>query len=173
MVPEARMERTEHGVVPTGDGWWVVNTREAAWAHAPAFGDYTRFEGDVTMPQIAINLHLLQPGKPACMYHGEEIQENFLVLSGECILIVEGEERRLGPWDFVHTPAWCDHVFVGAGDRPCAVLMIGARPDGAVSYPVDPAAARHGACVLTATDSPEEAYAPFPASVPIAFPGGL
>jgi uncharacterized cupin superfamily protein len=100
------------------------------------------------------------------MYHGEDIQEDFLVLSGECLLLVEGQERRLQAWDFVHCPAWTEHVFVGAGDGPCAVLMVGARPDVGVVYPVADVALRHGAGVTRETRSPDEAYAPFPESVP-------
>ena len=31
MVPEAKLERTEHGLVPQGDGWFVINARDAVW----------------------------------------------------------------------------------------------------------------------------------------------
>src|SRR6185312_15725279 len=58
---------------------------------------------------------ILAPGQPSCMYHGEDEQEDFLILAGECLLLVEGQERRLKAWDFVHCPAWTEHVFVGAG----------------------------------------------------------
>jgi uncharacterized cupin superfamily protein len=159
---EARIEQTPHGTRPTGEGWYVLNVREAAWKESDAFGRWLNLEGDVRWPQLAMNVHVLEPGKPACMYHGENIQEAFLVLAGECILIVEGRERRLRQHDFVHCPAWVDHVFVGA-EAPCAVLMIGARPDDEVNYPVDPVAARHGASVPVATPDPTVAYAPFAA----------
>ena len=78
---------------------------------------------------IGINIQVLQPGEPNCMYHGETGQEDFLVLSGECLLLIEGEERPLKQWDFVHSPPWTEHVFVGAGDGPCVILMVGARPE--------------------------------------------
>ena len=97
------------------------------------FGAYTRFEGEARFPQIGINIGVLEPGQPACMYHGEDDQEDFLVLSGECLLLIEGEERRLEAWDFVHCPAWTEHVFVGAGDGPCAILAVGARVEPATS----------------------------------------
>jgi uncharacterized cupin superfamily protein len=124
------------------------------------------FEADERpFPQIALNLAVLHPGKPNCMYHGENIQEDFLILSGECLLLVEGEERRLRTWDFVHCPAWTEHVFVGAGDGPCVVLMVGARPDTEVIYPVAEVARRHGASVEHETPSADEAYAAYGESV--------
>jgi uncharacterized cupin superfamily protein len=161
MVPEAPLRQSGGGLSPEGNGWFVVNAREARWQVHEALGRYCRFEGDVRFEQLGINIHVLEPGQPNCMYHGEDVQEGFLVLSGECVLIVEGEERRLHAWDFVHCPAWTEHVFVGAGDGPCAILMIGARPDNGVVYPVAEAALRHGAGVETETRSPAEAYAPF------------
>jgi len=99
------------------------------------------------------------------MYHGEVTQEDFLILAGECLLLVEGEERLLKAWDFVHCPAWTEHVFVGAGSGPCAILMIGARAggeDGHVRYPVAEVAQKHGAGVEQETTKPAEAYARFP-----------
>ena len=161
MVPEAPLERTDGGLEPRGEGWFVVNAREARWLTGD-FGSYTRFEGPeaAKFQQIGMNIGVLQPGQPACMYHRENEQEDFLVLSGECLLLVEGEERRLSRWDFVHCPPWTDHVFVGAGDGPCAILMIGARgPDKAIRYPANELAGRHGASAAQDTDSAAEAYA--------------
>ncbi len=168
MVPEAKYEQTETGLVPRGEGWFVVNARDAAWRDSD-FGAYTRFEGDVHFPQIGINIGILAPGQPACMYHGEDEQEDFLVLSGECLLLVEGEERRLKAWDFVHCPAWTEHVFVGAGDGPCAVLAIGGRSGGDVIYPDSELARRHKAGVEHETKDPKEAYAPYPNDGPAPF----
>jgi uncharacterized cupin superfamily protein len=97
------------------------------------------------------------------MYHRESDQENFLVLSGDCLLIVEGEERRLRVWDFVHCAPNTTHSFVGAGDEPCVMLMVGARTEGGtILYPRDDVALKHGAGVEQDTPSPQEAYAPFP-----------
>ncbi len=166
MVPETSYEQTETGVLPRGEGWFVVNAREAAWREDSHFGAYTRFEGDVRFPQIGINIGILAPGQPACMYHGEDEQEDFLVLSGECLLLVEGQERRLKAWDFVHCPAWTEHVFVGAGDGPCAVLAIGGRSGGDVIYPESELARRHKAGVERETKDPEQAYAAFPKDGP-------
>ena len=135
------------------------------WA-SDAFGTSCPFEGsdgEAKFSQLGINIHVLVPGKPTCMYHGESGQEAFLVLSGECVLLVEGEERRLMAWDFVHLPAWAEHVLVGSGDVPCAVLMVGARPEvDEVLYPVSSLALTYGAGVETQTSDPKEAYAPFP-----------
>jgi len=160
VIPEAGYERAENGILPKGEGWFVVNAREAAWRDSD-FGAYTRFEGDVHFAQIGINISVLTPGQPSCMYHGEDEQEDFLVLSGECLLLVEGEERRLKAWDFVHCPAWTEHVFVGAGDGPCALLAIGGRSDGDVIYPEAEVALRRGAGVEKTTKEPKEAYASY------------
>ena len=87
------------------------------------------------------------------------------MLSGECLLLVEGEERRLQAWDFVHCPAGTDHILVGAGDGPCVVFMAGARrgwPSKGIVYPRSELALRHGAGAETETSTPDEAYAPFP-----------
>jgi uncharacterized cupin superfamily protein len=105
-------------------------------------------------------VHVLWPGETPGKYHAESNQEGFLVLSGECVAVVEGEERRMGQWDYLHCPPGTAHITVGAGDGPCAILMVGTRaPDASIHYPVEPAAARHSASVETATDSPREAYA--------------
>ena len=162
MVDEARLEETENGLVPQGDGWFVVNARDARWWHHDIFGSAVTFEGDARFPDFGINVQLLSPEQPNCMYHGENAQEDFLVLSGECLLLVNGEERRLGQWDFVHCPAWTEHVFVGAGSGPCAILMVDARPDPEeLRYPVEEVARKHNAGVAEETSSGQEAYAPF------------
>ncbi len=169
MAHEAPLIDNGHGLVAADDGWFVVNALEAQWQRSEAFGTFCRFEGEARFPQLGINIHVLEPGKPTCMYHGEDTQEGFLVLAGECILLVEGVERRLRRWDYFHCPAWTEHVLVG-GDEPCTVLSVGARPDLAVLYPVAPVALRHGAGVTTETRFPEEAYAPFSDWVPMAPP---
>ena len=162
MVEEAQLEQTENGLVPKGEGWYVVNARESRWWHHDTFGSSVSFEGDARFNDFGINIQVLQPGEPNCMYHGENAQEDFLVLSGECLLLVEGEERPLKQWDFVHCPPWTQHVFVGAGDGPCAILMVGVRPDSEeLLYPVAEVALEHNAGVEQETSSGEEAYAPY------------
>ena len=172
MVPEAPLERADGGLVPAGEGWFVLNAREAQWLEGD-FGAYTRFEGEARFPQLGINIGVLAPGQPACMYHREGDQEDFLVLSGECLLLIEGEERRLKPWDFVHCPAWTEHVFVGAGDGPCAILMVGTRSKGGVVYSANETARKHGAAVEEETREAREAYEPFTEPFPIPYPDGL
>jgi uncharacterized cupin superfamily protein len=157
-VPEAPLERSGEGLAPKGEGWFVVNAREARWLEGD-YGAYTRFEGDTRFVQLGINIGVLEPGQPACLYHREEDQEDFLVLSGECVLLIEGEERRLKQWDFVHCPPWTDHVFVGAGSGPCAILAVGGRSSRNVVYPANELAQRHGAAVAAETDDPQVAYA--------------
>jgi uncharacterized cupin superfamily protein len=172
VVPEASLERTEHGAFPSGEGWFVVNVHDAQWFESNGAGVYAPFEGEnARFQELGINVSVLRPGEPSCMYHGEEAQEDFLLLAGECLLIVEGEERTLRAWDFVHCPPWTEHVFVGAGDGPCVLLGVGARKKGrGLRYPVNEVARRHGAGVETETSDPNEAYASFSALVPVPCP---
>lgn len=114
---------------------------------------------DAPWPDTGVNVQIMQPGQPNCRYHSEPVQEDFLVLHGECIAIVDGQERRLRQWDFLHCPAGLEHVFVGAGDGPCAVLMIGSRREDAAHYPVNDLAAKYDASAAEETDDPAEAYA--------------
>lgn len=141
----------------------MVNARDAWWGTAEGFGFTCMFERwDAPFPQLGIRLTVLEPGKPNALYHSESQQEAFLVLSGECRLLVEGEERLLRPWDFFHSPAGTAHVFVGAGDGPCVIVMTGARTeDEQLLYPVSDLAAQYGASVEEETTDPEQAYAPF------------
>jgi uncharacterized cupin superfamily protein len=166
-VPEAPLVETEGGLEPGGAGWFVVNVADACWWSDETFGKVTAFEGgEHRFDQFGINIQVLEPGEPNCLYHRESSQEGFLVLWGECLLLVEGEERRLRQWDFVHSPPNTDHVFVGAGVGPCAILMVGARSeDEELFYPVSELAQRHGAGVEEATPDPKVAYAPYPRSV--------
>jgi uncharacterized cupin superfamily protein len=168
VVPEAPLEPDQGGLAPQGEGWFVINAREARW-FGGHYGAFTRFEGSARFPQVGLNIGVLEPGQPACMYHRENEQEDFLVLSGECLLLVEGQERRLRAWDFVHCPAWTEHVFVGAGDGPCTILAVGTRLSDDVVYPASELARRHGASVEHETTDPEQAYAGLPPDLPIAY----
>jgi uncharacterized cupin superfamily protein len=168
VIPEAPLQSSAHGRVPSGDGWFVLNAREAKWLNGH-FGAYTRFEGEPRFPRLGFNIGVLSPGQPACYYHGEDEQEDFLVLSGECLLLIEGQERRLAQWDFVHCPPWTEHVFVGAGDGPCAILAVGTRSSDGVIYPRSELAQRHGAGVERETNQPSDAYAGLPPDVDIAY----
>jgi uncharacterized cupin superfamily protein len=170
MVPESPLVSTEHGLVPKGQGWFVVNARETQWWDRDGRGvlcefEGAGFEGAADFLQLGINLTVLGPGQPMAMYHREHDQEDFLVLAGQALAIVEGEERPLRAWDFLHCPAETNHVIVGAGDGPCVVLAVGARdrstgPDWG-AYTVDETAQRHGAGVERETTDREEAYARF------------
>jgi uncharacterized cupin superfamily protein len=163
MVPEAPMQDGPAGKKAAGEGWYVVNAREAEWIHNEKFGSGVTFEGEPRFGHYGINIQVMWPGQPNCYYHAEEGQEDFLVLSGECILLVEGEERPLKAWDFVHCPPWTEHVFVGSGDGPCAIVGVGARNAGeGLVYPVSDVALRHGAGVKEKATSGEVAYAGVP-----------
>jgi uncharacterized cupin superfamily protein len=164
MVEEGRLEQSERGLEPATPGWITVNVREAAWVTNDAFGAACIFEGDeVGFDDVGYTLSVVQPGQPSALYHRESNQEDFLVLSGECLLLIEGEERRLRAWDFVHCPPGTEHIFVGAGDGPCVIFMTGGRtrPKSTV-YPRSGLALRHGAGVEAETTESREAYARFP-----------
>ena len=164
MVPEARLEKLDTGLAPVTDGWFVVNIPAAAWVNNPERGDACIFESDdVMFPHVGFTLAVIQPGQVPGRYHREANQENFLVLSGECLAIIEGQERTLKAWDFVHCPPGTAHAFVGSGDEPCVLLMVGARTsDKQIVYPRNEVALKHGAGVETETTVPAEAYAAFP-----------
>ena len=158
-VPEAELKETEKGLIPQGEGWFVLNARDASWIRSDERGQDTDFEGGQEWKQLGIRIQVLGSGQRS-MYHGERGQEGFLVVSGECILVIEGEERRLKAWDFVHCPPWTRHAFVGASDDPCVIVMVGSRTEGfEVVYAVDEVAAKYGASVPEETSSPDEAYA--------------
>jgi uncharacterized cupin superfamily protein len=141
---------------------FIVNVADAQSRAYPGAGEYVRFEADDDrFEEYGINIHVLAPGEPNAKYHAENNQEDFLVLSGEAIAIIDGVEHNLRAWDFVHCPPGTAHVCVGAGDGPCAILMVGSRKgDGdEVVYPLNEIAAKYGASVQAETTSPEEAYA--------------
>jgi uncharacterized cupin superfamily protein len=162
MAEEARLVRTDGGLVPETDGWFVLNAADAPWRRHPQFGTSCPFEGESRFPEVGIRLRVLWPGQPNGMYHRESVQEDFLVVAGECLLLIEEEERALKAWDFVHCPAETDHIFVGAGSGPCLIVMVGSRAPGTIRYPVSELAQKHGAGVEEETDVPGEAYARFP-----------
>jgi uncharacterized cupin superfamily protein len=180
MVPESQLESTEHGVVPKGDGWFVLNAHDARWLHTPGRSAICIFEGflegEQEFVQVGINLSVLEPGESMGMYHWEADQEDFLVLAGEAVLIVEGEERPLRQWDFFHCPAETKHIIVGAGEAPCVVLAVGARAhDGTPEwggYTVDEAAERHGVSVQEDTTDAKQAYAGLPRRDPTRYREG-
>ena len=166
MVEEARLEQLAAGLTPVSDGWFVVSIPDAAWVTNEALGAACIFEGDeAPFPDVGFTLAVLQPGQTGGRYHREANQEDFLVLVGECLLLIEGEERTLKAWDFVHCPPDTEHAFVGAGEGPCVIFMVGARkgwPEKGIVYPRSELALWRGAGVETETTSSAEAYAPFP-----------
>jgi uncharacterized cupin superfamily protein len=177
MVPESPLEPTEHGLVPQGEGWFVLNAREAQWRHAPGRGAYSQLEGELQFSQLGVHLVVLEPGEPMAMYHWEVDQEDFLVVAGEALLVVEGQERPLRQWDFVHCPPGTKHVIVGAGDGPCVVLAVGARSErssgpGWGGYTVDEAALRHDAGADLETTDARVAYARVPKREPTRYRNG-
>jgi uncharacterized cupin superfamily protein len=163
-VPEIVPRETKHGLVADGDGWFVINAAESRWNDTGPFGFYSNFEGKRRFKQLGLNLNVLEPGEAIGLYHRERAQEDFLVLAGECLLLVEGQERRLRAWDFVHCPPETNHMIVGAGSGPALVLAVGARGRGwsGIVYPADALALEHGVGAQQETTKPDEAYAAFP-----------
>jgi uncharacterized cupin superfamily protein len=161
---EATLEDTPYGRNPAEEGWFVLNLGDALAVRNEVKGGavYPLEPQGQPFKGLGVNVHVVWPGEPSAMYHSEGAREAFLVLSGECTLIVEEQERPLRQWDFFHCPAGTRHIFVGAGDGPCAILMMGARPDEPLHYPVSEVAAKHGASVAQETPNPDEAYADWP-----------
>ena len=182
MIPEAPPEQTEAGLVPAGKGWFVLNAREARWRRREGRGNSLAFTGSTdadlerNFRQLGVNLFVLGPDEPIGMYHWEADAEDFLVLSGEALLIVEGQERPLRQWDFVHCPAGTNHMILGAGDEGCVVLAAGSREHVGDQdwggYTVDETALRHGAGVEEETSDADEAYARFPDPEPTPYRDG-
>ena len=175
MVPEAPLGETDAGLVPAGAGWFVMNARDARWFHRPGrdslpLTGFDEFEAETYFPMLGMSIQVLSPGEANSMYHWETEQEDFLVLAGEALLIVEGQERSLRRWDFVHCPPETRHVFVGAGEGPCVILAASSRQFQANGpwgyYTVDEAARRHNACSDEETQDTGVAYARVPPSAP-------
>jgi quercetin dioxygenase-like cupin family protein len=150
--------------------WFIRNVRDVQWYDAGDYGVYGDFEQGERFPEFGFNFGVAWPGQPGAMYHREDHQEGFLVLSGEVLLIVEGEEHILKQWDYFHCPAGVAHILVGAGDGPAFVIAVGGRvgPSNPV-YLADPVAQKHGAAVDQETTDPAEAYASIPKPQPTPF----
>jgi len=163
-VSEASSAETPYGRYITSDGWFVLNLADALAVRNTEKGGaaYPLESREHPFSDVGVNVKIIWPGDPSALYHSEGVQEGFLVLLGECTLIVEEEERPLRQWDYFHCPAGTGHVLVGAGDEPCAILMIGSRPDKDIRYPVSELAAKYGASVAAETNEPDEAYADWP-----------
>jgi uncharacterized cupin superfamily protein len=182
MVPEAPLEQTEDGLAPTSPGWFVINAREARWRRRPERGyslplsGWSDEECETHFKQLGVNMIVLGPGEPMSIYHWEADAEGFFVIAGEPILVIEGEERRLRQYDYVHCPPNANHVIVGAGDQPCVVLAMSSREFMATpewgGYPIDEAAGRHNANPPEETTDAAVAYARFGDSSPAPYQEG-
>jgi|SRR5215212_7406132 len=168
-MPEAPVRMSKNGLVVDGEGWFVVNARDSRWKDEGPLGSYCTFEGKRRFPHFGINISVLEPGERMGMYHRENGQEAFLVLSGDCTLVVEGAERRLTAWDFFYCAPKTEHIIVAGDDQSAVVLAVGARGrgvGGGILYTVCEAAARYGASVPRETAEPRVAYADIRASLP-------
>jgi uncharacterized cupin superfamily protein len=183
MVDEAQLTDAGSGLAPAGDGWFVLNASNARWFETAGMGyslpltGADEHEADTFFPMLGVGLRVLEPGEPSTTYHWETEAEDFLVLSGEAVLIVEGQERRLKRWDFVHCPPGTRHAFAGAGDGPCVLLCASSRQfqkDGPWGfYCADPAAARYNASSPEETQDSGLAYERFASSRATRYPDGL
>ena len=183
MVREAELKQTEAGLVPASDGWFVLNARDARWFDQPGRGfnlpltGVDEYEAETYFPMLGMSIRVIEPGEPSTTYHWETEQEDFLVLHGEAVLIVEGQERRVRQWDFVHCPPETKHAFAGAGDGPCVLLCMSSREfqkDGPWGwYCADETAARHNASSPEDTQDGSVAYERFAPSRPLPYRDGL
>lgn len=163
---EARINHTEQGSLPADGGWFILNLGEMAWDTVPGFGTWRGFDfaaRPAREPGSGVHIHVLEAGESNGYYHSEDAQEGFLVLSGECLAVVEGEERTMRQWDYLHSPPGTAHITVGAGSAPCVILMFGSPdPSRHVSWIADETAARHGVSVSRTTSDGAEAYPDIP-----------
>jgi quercetin dioxygenase-like cupin family protein len=183
MVPEAPLEDSGAGLVPAGEGWFVLNVRDARWIRRPGgrghnvpLTGWTEHEAETYFPMLGMAVIVLEPGESVGMYHQENDAEAFLVLSGEGLLLVEGQERPLRQWDFFHCPPGTDHIILGAGDRPCVVVATSSRQHQAGdwgAYTVDELAQKYGFGVEEETSDSDAAYSRFPPSEPVRYDGWL
>ena len=183
MIGEATLKETEAGLVPDSAGWFVMNAREARWFERPGamlslpLTGADEYEAETFFPMLGMAIRVVIPGQPSTTYHWETEQEDFLVLHGEAMLIVEGQERPVKQWDFVHCPPETRHAFAGIGDSPCVLLCASSRQfqkDGPWGYYcADETAARYNAASPEDTQDDELAYAHFPPSHPTRYPDGL
>jgi uncharacterized cupin superfamily protein len=183
VVPEGALEDAGAGLVPRSAGWFVLNARDARWFEKPGQGHslpltgHDADEAETFFPMLGMALRVVEPGEVSTIYHWETEQEDFLVLAGEAILIVEGQERVVRQWDFVHCPPKTRHAFVGAGKGACVILCASSRqfqengPWG--FYCPDETAARHNASSPVETQEGTLAYARFPPARPIPYPESL
>jgi uncharacterized cupin superfamily protein len=182
VVPEAKLEGTDSGLVPASHGWFVLNAKDARWFHRPSRGDslpltgYDEFEAETYFPMLGMSIQVLAPGEPSGTYHWETEQEDFLVLAGEALAVIEGEERTLKQWDFVHCPPETRHVFVGAGTGPCVLLAASSRQFQKTGpwgfYCADETAAKYNASSPEDTQDGQVAYARFPSPEPTRYRDG-
>jgi len=176
MVPEEQLAETEYGLVAQGGGWFVLNARDSRWRDRPGRGKLCDLEGDADFPEVGVFIDVLAPGETMAMYHWEADQEDYLVISGHPLLLVDEQERQLKPWDFVHTPAGVPHVLMGAGEGPSVIVAIGAREHqngpGWGAYPASELAQRHGVGVEQDTNDADIAYAKFDESRPAGYRDG-
>jgi len=172
VVPEAELKETDAGLVAASAGWFVMNARDARWSDKPGQGyslpltGKDEYEAETFFPMLGMAIRVVNAGEVSTTYHWETEAEDFLVLHGEAIAIIEGRERRLKQWDFVHCPPETKHAFVGAGDGPCVVLCASSRQfqkDGPWGYYCfDETAERHNAASPEDTQDGSIAYARFP-----------
>jgi uncharacterized cupin superfamily protein len=141
VIPEARLEKVSSGLAPVTPGWFVVNVADAAWVSHDWYGGVCIFESDefvlrgrpdlteYVKPGAGFTIRVVPAGHTSGGYHAESVQEDFLILMGECVLVVEDEERHLRTWDFVHCPPMTAHAFIATEAGPCVILATGNRRD--------------------------------------------
>jgi len=149
------------------DEWFVANVRELRWQENELGATCEFDKHRDRFSEFGINLTVLRPQQPMTMYHLEGYQEGFLILRGECLLIIEGQEMPLQEWDYFHCPANVAHAIVGSGEGLSLVLAVGSRvgPD-VILYPRDETALSHEAGVAHETPYPKQAYAAFTRPAP-------
>jgi uncharacterized cupin superfamily protein len=183
VVPEAELTDKGVGLIPETVGWFVLNARDARWSDKPGQGfsvsltGRDEYEAETFFPMLGMSIRVARKGDVTTTYHWETEQENFLVLAGEGLAIIEGVERPLKQWDFVHCPPRAKHAFVGTSDEPFVLLCASSRQfqkDGPWGYYCfDETAAKHNAASPEDTQDGNIAYARFEEPRETRYPGGL
>ncbi len=180
---EAALKETDAGLVPESAGWFVMNARDGRWFAKPGQGHsipltgHDELEAETFFPMLGMAIRVVAPGEPIGTYHWETEQEDFLVLHGEGVLIVEGEERPLRQWDFVHCPPGTKHAFAGGPNHTLVLLCASSRrfqKDGPWGYYCsDATAAKFNASSPEDTQDGSVAYARFDLPHETRYPEGL
>ena len=86
---------------------------------------FVRLRRDLGVSTFGLNAIVLQPGERGRIHAHEHQEEVYLVLEGTLTLVIEGEERELGPYDAARVAPAVRRQLVNGGNERLVVLAIG------------------------------------------------